>query len=123
MRRRRLWVAVGAASLLLTLPGVARASCDEPSARDRLAVLKDVLQRSDSLAAIDAAKADFAADGHFDNPHNARVFAAAMAYFKVERQLDDGRIAEACAFLARAKRLIDEVVLTHDPPGDVQSGQ
>jgi hypothetical protein len=112
LQRRRRAIAAGAL-LSLLLPACAAAadsSCDEASARDRLAVLKDALQRPESLAAMDAAKADFAADGKFDNVKDAHVLAAAAVYFKVERELDAGSVDDACAFLAQAKPLIDEVL-------------
>ena len=111
MQRRRLFLAVGAVSILTSLVGPAdAASCDEASARARLAVLKEALQRPESLAAMDAAKVDFAADHEFDNEHNAKVLAAAAVYFKVEDHLDAGAIGDACLFLGQADALIKEVV-------------
>jgi len=113
MPRRRLSIAVGAALSisLVSLSGTAIAvSCDETSARARLAALKDALQRPEALAAMDAAKADFAADQKFDNESNAKVLAAAAVYFKVEDHLDAGAVEEACLFLSQADGLINEVV-------------
>jgi len=114
MQRRRLFVAVGAvlSISLISVAGaaIADASCDETSARARLAALKDALQRPEAMEAIDAAKADFAADQKFDNEHNAKVLAAAAVYFKVERHLDAGAVGDACLFLGQADALINEVV-------------
>ena len=59
---------------------------------------------------MDAAKADFAADGKFDNEKDARVLAAAAAYFKVEDHLNAGAVDEACQFLQQATRLFDEII-------------
>jgi hypothetical protein len=85
-------------------------SCDEASARARLQALSDALQRPESLKALDAAKADFAADQHFDNEHDAKYLAAAAAYFKAERLLDAGAIGDACLFLGQADTLIDAII-------------
>ena len=110
----RLLVAAGTVFSIALMPlsgtAIAAASCDETAARARLAALKDALQRPESLAAIDAAKADFAVDQKFDNEQNAKVLAAAAVYFKVERQLDAGAIGDACLFLGQADALINEVV-------------
>ncbi len=111
MRRCRLLLAIGAALSLTSLAGAARAaSCDEAAARARLAQLQQALERPESLAAIDAAKADYAADQRFDNAHNARILAAAAVYIKIERRLDAGAIEDACLFLGQADALINEVV-------------
>jgi hypothetical protein len=113
MQRRRLLVAAGAvfSIALMSLSNDANAAaCDEASARARLATLKTALQRPESLAAIDAAKADFAVDQKFDNEHNAKVLAAAAVYFKAERHLDAGAVGDACLFLGQADALINEVV-------------
>lgn len=109
----RRWIATGAVlSILLSASahGVLGASCDEDSARARLQALKDALQRPEALAAIDAAKADFAADQDFDNVHDAKYLAAAAVYFKAERLLDGGAVSDACLFLGQADKLINEVI-------------
>ncbi len=109
MRRWRFLA--GAAFLVLAVQGAEAAQvCSESIARDRLAQLKAVLTRPEALAAIDSAKADFAADGRYDNLRNARTLAAAALYFKTERQLDDGAVPEACLLLEQGRRLIDQVV-------------
>ncbi len=113
MRRCRLLLATGAAlSLsLASLAGAARASsCDEAAARARLAQLQQALERPESLAAIDAAKADYAADQRFDNTHDAKILAAAAVYIKIERHLDAGAVGDTCRFLGQADALIDAVV-------------
>lgn len=109
---RRLAFAAGAGFTLIGSAGIAGAdgTCDEASARARLTALSDALQRPDSLAKIDAAKADFAADEHFDNEGNARYLAAAAVYFKAERQLDAGAVGDACLFLGQADKLISQVI-------------
>ena len=111
---RRSLLAIGAIlSISLTLSvgtAQAAASCDAEAARARLAALREALQRPESLAAIDAAKQDFAADQKFDNEHNARVLAAAAVYIKVEGQLDDGAVGDACLFLGKADALINEII-------------
>ena len=109
---RRRSVLTGAA-LLLFLSGsvaVAEEACTEATARARLSQLDAALQKPESMAALDAAKADFAADGDFDNERDARVLAAAAVYFKVERHLDAGEVEDACQFLEQADKLISEVV-------------
>jgi hypothetical protein len=113
MQRRRLFHAIGAAlSISLISPaGAARAApCDAAAAKARLATLQQALQRPESLAAMDAAKADFAADQKFDNQHNAKVLAAAAVYIKVKEHLDAGAVGDACLFLGQADALINEVV-------------
>ena len=114
MQRRRRSIAVGAAFLLslvtLAVPAGAAQPCDESVARYRLGQLKAVLQRPESMAAMDAAKADFAADQKFDDAHNTKILAAAAVYFKVERHLDAGAVGDACQFLEEADGLINEVV-------------
>ena len=113
MQRRRLFAAAGAVlSISLSLAGtvLADASCNESSARARLAALKEALQRPEALAALDAAKVDFATDQKFDNEGNAKYLAAAAVYFKVERHLDAGAIEDACLFLGQADGLINEVL-------------
>jgi hypothetical protein len=114
MQRCRLFVAAGAAFLflLMELAAAAQAAqpCDKAVARNRLGQLREALQRPESMAAMDAAKADFAQDQDFDNEANAKYLAAAMVYFKIERYLDGGAIAEACQFLAEADGLINQVV-------------
>jgi hypothetical protein len=111
LRRRRL-LAGAALPLLLAIAGTADATqlCSQSIARQRLAELRAVLTRPDSLAAIDSAKADFAVDQDYDNLRNARVLAAAKLYFKVESQLDAGEVAEACLLLGQGRSLIDAVV-------------
>jgi hypothetical protein len=79
-------------------------------ARARLGQLGAALQRPESMAAMDAAKADFAADQHFDNERDARTLAAAAVYFKVEDHLEAGAVEDACLFLEQADGLINEVV-------------
>ena len=108
---RRVAVAVFSL-LLMAINATAHAAqpCDESVARYRLGQLNDALQKPESMAALDAAKADFAADGDFDNERDARVLAAAAVYFKVERHLDAGEVEEACQFLEQADQLISEVV-------------
>ena len=114
MQLCRLLVAAGTvfSIALMSLSGtaIAAATCDETAARARLAALKEALQRPEALAAIDAAKVDFAADQKFDNEHNAKYLAAAAVYFKVERHLDAGAVGDACLFLGQADGLINEVV-------------
>ena len=109
---RRRSVLIGAALLLFLSAPVAFAdeACTEATARARLSQLDDALQKPEAMAALDAAKADFAADGDFDNEANAKVLAAAAVYFKVERHLNAGAIEDACAFLDEADGLISEVV-------------
>jgi hypothetical protein len=85
-------------------------SCDESVARYRLDQLREALQRPESMAAMDAAKADYAADQHFDNERDARYLAAAAVYFKVEGQLEGGAVADACQFLEQADGLINQVL-------------
>jgi hypothetical protein len=111
MQRCRLLLAAGTVFLIsFSGPVSAAATCDEVSARARLTALSDALQRPESIQAIDAAKADFAADQHFDNEHDAKYLAAAAVYFKAERQLDGGAIGDACLFLGQADKLINEVI-------------
>ena len=62
------------------------------------------------MAAMDAAKEDFAADQDFDNEDNAKFLAAAAVYFKAERQLDAGAVEETCQFLDQANGLIKEIL-------------
>jgi hypothetical protein len=110
MRRRRLLLAIGAAlSISLASPAGA-ASCDAAAAEARLAALQQALQRPESLAAMDAAKADFAADQKFDNERNAKYLAAAAVYIKAKDHLDAGAVGDACLFLGQADALINEVV-------------
>ncbi len=108
----RLAMGAALAISLPTLAGSARAagSCDEAAARARLAVLQQALERPESLAAIDAAKADYAADQQFDNEDNAKVLAAAAVYIKAKRHLDAGAVGDACLFLGQADALINEIV-------------
>ena len=110
--RRRRFLAGAALSLLLAIGAGAEAAqpCSKSIARDRLDQLRAALMRPESLAAIDSAKADFAADEDFDNLRNARVLAAATLFFKVERHLDAGAVEEACLFLSQGRGLIDEVI-------------
>lgn len=113
MQRRRQHIAGAAFSfLVITLGTAAQAApdCDESVARYRLGQLAEALQRPESMAAMDAAKADYAADQRFDNTRDARYLAAAAVYFKVERQLDAGAVAEACGFLQEADGLINQVL-------------
>lgn len=112
MQRRRPLVAGAALSVLLASIGTtARAQdCDESVVHHRLAQLKDALQRPQAMAAIDAAKLDFAQDQDFDNEANARVLAAAAVYFKIEGQIEAGEVEEACLFLDQADRLISETI-------------
>jgi hypothetical protein len=112
MQRRRQHVAGAVFSFLLTALGTAAhaQTCDESVARTRLGQLGEALQRPESMAAMDAAKADFAADQDFDNESDARILAAAAVYFKVERHLEAGAVEDACLFLEQADGLINEVV-------------
>ena len=113
MQRRRHVVVGAVFGFLLTAPGTAAQAgpdCDESVARYRLGQLGEALQRPESMAAMDAAKADYAADQRFDNERDARYLAAAVAYFKVERQLDAGAVADACLFLEQSDGLINQVI-------------
>jgi hypothetical protein len=110
MSRHRLLRAAGAVLIIGSAYAAQAETCDEASARARLQELSDALQRPESLKALDAAKADFAADQHFDNAHDAKYLAAAAAYFKTERLLDAGAIGDACLFLGQADKLINEVI-------------
>jgi len=111
MRWRRS-VLIGAGLLLILSGPVARAdeACTEATARARLSQLDAALQKPKAIAALEAAKADFAADNDFDNEANAKVLAAAAVYLKVEREIDAGAVDDACAFLQQADALISEVV-------------
>lgn len=111
-RRRRRTVGAAFSLALVSLAGAALADqpCDATSARARLDVLKAELQKPDSMAAMDAAKADFAADQDFDNEDNAKFLAAAAVYFKAERELDAGAVEDTCAFLDQANGLINEIL-------------
>ncbi|GAB2178075.1 hypothetical protein [Dongia sp. agr-C8] len=108
--RRRQFLA-GAALLLLSPHGAEAAQlCSESIARQRLAELQATLMRPEAMAAMDSAKADFAADGDFDNLRNARTLAAARLYFKVEDRLDAGAVPDACLLLEQGRKLIDQVM-------------
>lgn len=97
--------------LLLSTQAQAQAQdCDESVVRYRLGQLKEALQRPQAMAAIDAAKLDFAQDQDFDNEDNARVLAAAAVYFKLEGQIEAGEVEEACSFLDQADSLISEML-------------
>ena len=110
MRRRRQIMAGAALPLLLAGTAVQAAPCSESIARERLGELRKALMRPDSMAAIDAAKKDYAADQHFDNERDARYLAAAAFYFKVERAFQDGDGRQVCLYLEQGQGLIDEVI-------------
>jgi hypothetical protein len=110
MQRRRQIMAGAVLPLLLAGAAAQAVPCSESTARERLGQLRAALMRPDSMAAIDAAKKDYAADQHFDNEHDARYLAAAAFYFKVERAFQDKDGKQVCLYLEQGRVLIDEVI-------------
>ncbi len=111
MQRRRQIIAGAVLSLVLTgSVAQAQAVCSQSIARERLGALRKALMRPDSMAAMDAAKKDYAADERFDNEHDARYLAAATFYFKIEREYHDGDIQKLCLHLEQGRGLIDQVI-------------
>jgi len=110
MQRRR-WISIGAVLLCLA-PASAPADsiCDEAAVRDALEHLAQALGTPKAQAAMQAARADFAADQKFDNEDDAKYLAAAAIYVKGSDDLDAGDIDDACRMLQNAGKLIDAVM-------------
>src|SRR6185369_9656303 len=111
MRRRR-WISIGAAFLcVLSTGALADSVCDESAVRDAMERLAHALGTPKAQAAIEAARADFAADQKFDNEDDAKYLAAAAIYVKGTDDLAAGDIDDACRMLQNAGKLIRAIIV------------